>query len=88
MKHLRNADIVVAVLDGPDIDSGTAFEIGFAYSKRKCLVGIRTDPRISGSSIHSETSTINLMIEYALNHFHTELTGLKKQLEKLREGIS
>jgi nucleoside 2-deoxyribosyltransferase len=38
-------DVVVAILDGPDVDSGTAFEMGYAYALRKPAVGIRTDFR-------------------------------------------
>ena len=32
MEALSNADIVVALLTGRDVDSGTAAEIGYAYS--------------------------------------------------------
>ena len=39
------ADAVVAVLDGPDTDSGTAFEIGYAVARGKPVVGVRTDYR-------------------------------------------
>jgi len=30
---LDEASIVVAILDGPDVDSGTAIEIGYAFAK-------------------------------------------------------
>lgn len=40
MEALSNADIVVALLTGRDVDSGTAAEIGFAYSANKRLIGI------------------------------------------------
>ena len=38
-------DVVVAVLDGPDGDSGTAFEMGYARAKGKPVIGVRTDFR-------------------------------------------
>lgn len=41
------SDMLVAILDGPDSDSGTCFECGYAYSKGKKLIGIRTDLRAS-----------------------------------------
>lgn len=31
LENVRKADLVIAVLDGSDVDSGTAFEIGIAY---------------------------------------------------------
>ena len=37
---LEKADIVVALLTGRDVDSGTAAEIGHAYANKKELIGI------------------------------------------------
>ncbi len=42
---LRSADIVVACLDGPDVDSGVAFEMGYAHALGIPVVGLRTDFR-------------------------------------------
>ena len=53
------ADIVVACMDGPDPDSGTAWECGYAYAKGKPIVGYRTDFRISGDT---EGAPYNLML--------------------------
>jgi nucleoside 2-deoxyribosyltransferase len=44
-EELASADALVAVLDGPDADSGTAFEIGFAAARGVPTVGVRTDYR-------------------------------------------
>ena len=41
------ADALVAIIDGPDPDSGTAWECGYAYGK-KPVVLVRTDFRGSG----------------------------------------
>jgi nucleoside 2-deoxyribosyltransferase len=38
------ADAVVAIMDGPDPDSGTAWEVGYAYGKRPVVL-VRTDIR-------------------------------------------
>jgi len=43
--QLDVARIVIAVLDGPDVDGGTAAEIGYAFSKRKPIFGLLTDFR-------------------------------------------
>lgn len=55
------SDIIVANLDGTDVDSGTAAEIGFAFAKGKLIIGYRGDFRNSGDNIGSK---INLQIEY------------------------
>lgn len=43
--QLERATAVLAVLDGPDADSGTCFEIGFAVARGIPVVGLRTDWR-------------------------------------------
>ena len=40
MEYLEPADLVVALLTGRDVDSGTAAEIGNAYKSGKTLIGI------------------------------------------------
>ena len=39
------AEGVVAIMDGPDPDSGTAWEVGYAFAARKPIVLVRTDLR-------------------------------------------
>ena len=58
---IRACDLVVAVLDGVDVDSGTASEIGFAYGLGKLSLGLRTDSRLAGDNLGS---TVNLQVEY------------------------
>ncbi len=43
MKALKQSDIVVALLTGRDVDSGTAAEIGYAYAEEKELIGINAN---------------------------------------------
>ena len=58
---IRGADLVLAVLDGSDVDSGTASEIGFAFALGKPIWGLRGDMRWSGDNLGSR---INLQVEY------------------------
>jgi nucleoside 2-deoxyribosyltransferase len=58
---IRGADMVVAVLDGVDVDSGTASEIGFAHALGKRVYGLRTDSRLTGDNVGA---TVNLQVEY------------------------
>jgi len=39
------ADGLVAIMDGPDPDSGTCWEVGYAYGTKKPVVLVRTDFR-------------------------------------------
>lgn len=45
---LETCDLVVALLDGTQVDDGTAWEIGYACAKEIPVVGIRTDMRYGG----------------------------------------
>lgn len=56
IRGLDVADVIVAVLDGSDADSGTCWECGYAYAKGKPVVGVRTDLR------GSEDDGLNAML--------------------------
>lgn len=58
---LDKSNFVVAILDGPDVDSGTASEIGYANAKGKIIVGYRGDFRRSGEC---EGCVVNLQVQY------------------------
>ncbi|WFN34131.1 nucleoside 2-deoxyribosyltransferase [Methanogenium sp. S4BF] len=57
---LSQADLVVAVIDGADADSGTAWEMGYAYAQGIPVIAVRTDFRQAGVS-----ERVNLMLEEA-----------------------
>ena len=57
-RAIRDADIVVAIIDGADADSGTAWEMGYASARGKPVVALRTDFRKVGAFEH-----VNLMLE-------------------------
>jgi len=61
MNKLNSADIVVALLDGQDVDSGTCIELGYAHAKGKKIFGILTDFRAYCTS-DAEPHRPNLMI--------------------------
>lgn len=45
MDAIRQADYLIAILDGRAIDEGVAFEVGVAFSQNKRCVGLQTDSR-------------------------------------------
>jgi len=55
---LAESDLVVAVIDGADADSGTAWEMGYAYARGIPVISVRTDFRMAGHHEHT-----NLMLE-------------------------
>lgn len=63
-------DLVFAVLDGSDVDSGTAAEIGYAFAKAKPIIGYRGDFRLSADN---EGSVVNLQVEYFIRQSGGEI---------------
>jgi len=60
LKYLDNAKVIIALLDGSDVDSGTAVELGYAYAHRKEIFGLLTDWRRWGPD--EKVHNINNMI--------------------------
>lgn len=58
--HIDDASVVLAILDGADADSGTSWEVGYAYAKDKCILGLRTDFRETG-----DAGSLNCMLEFS-----------------------
>ena len=61
IQGLDNAWCVVAMLDGADADSGTCFEVGYAYAKGIPVIGIRTDFRAS-----ADDGYLNVMLHQSV----------------------
>src|SRR6201995_6214957 len=75
------AEVVGACLDGPDPDSGTCWELGYAYGKNKPQVVYRTDFRLFEGS-----DPINLMMSKSANHViimpMADVEGLADEIAK------
>lgn len=81
---LDRCDAVVAVLDGVDVDSGTAAEIGYALAQGKPILGYRGDVR---SAAENKELTVNLQVEYCIRRsggsIARDLTTLLQRLRAL-----
>ncbi len=77
VEGIDKSDLVVAILDGgSDVDSGTAWEIGYAWAKGIHVVGLRTDFRTLGIE-----GIVNLMIEECVVGLCTSVEELVVFLE-------
>ncbi|WP_320041353.1 nucleoside 2-deoxyribosyltransferase [uncultured Desulfobacter sp.] len=80
LKMVEKADIVLAILDGPDADSGTSVELGYAYAIKTPIIGVRTDFRIS------EDKGLNLMLSNICStliiDISSDMTGLVNSVIK------
>lgn len=58
---IDESSALFAILDGVDVDSGTAAEIGYAFGTGKRIYGLRTDFRLAGDN---HGSIVNLQVQY------------------------
>ncbi len=82
-EYLDKSDAVVALLDGTQVDDGTAWEIGYFYARRrpgKPIIGIRTDFRKAGDT---DNARVNLMIDCACDTIVTTVDDLLFEIAKL-----
>ncbi|MDW7733204.1 MAG: nucleoside 2-deoxyribosyltransferase [Methanolobus sp.] len=80
VKGIDESDIVLAVLDGgSDVDSGTAWEMGYAYAKGIPVLGLKTDFRTFG-----DEGIVNLMMEMSVKKLERDVECILKVLEDYR----
>jgi nucleoside 2-deoxyribosyltransferase len=80
LSALRRSALMVAILDGAQVDDGTAWEVGYhcaLFGRR--AIGIRTDIRKAGEA---SESIVNLMIELSCRAVVKDVPCLLAELER------
>lgn len=76
---MKESDIIVAVLDGANIDEGVAFELGFCHALQKLCIGLQTDTRrqlptgnnpMIGQSCEKIFTNIDEMVIWLMSNSH------------------
>lgn len=82
------AEVVVANMDGPDPDSGTCWECGYAYGKKPIIV-FRTDFRAGDDS---GKAPYNLMLTESattrLDLAHAEIDGIAQSIDAALQDLA
>lgn len=76
---IKTSDIVIAALDGQEVDSGTAAEIGYAAGIGKKIYGYRTDFRQTGE----KGAMVNLQVQYFIEASGGRIASSLDQLEQI-----
>jgi nucleoside 2-deoxyribosyltransferase len=79
---IDHCDGLFAILDGVDVDSGTAAEIGYAFARDKYICGLRTDFRLAGDN---PGSIVNLQVEYFIVESGGEIVKSSSEFVALAE---
>jgi nucleoside 2-deoxyribosyltransferase len=82
-RALNDCKFMVAILDGAQVDDGTAWEIGYHFAKGKKILGIRTDFRKAGEAANSK---VNAMLEFSCVEVVNSLDLLILNLKEILKG--
>jgi nucleoside 2-deoxyribosyltransferase len=66
VSEIEKCDVVLAIFDHADPDSGTSWECGYAYKTGRPVVGLRTDLRAGGDD---SERPVNLMLSMGCKEF-------------------
>jgi nucleoside 2-deoxyribosyltransferase len=81
---IDSADIVVAILDQPDPDSGTCWECGYAFKLGKPVVGVRSDIRRAGDD---PKTSVNLMLGISCARFVDVPLGKRNDVDWVATAV-
>ena len=82
---IRSSDAVVACMDGYDVDSGVAAEVGYAFALGKVVYGLRADVRPGGENA---AARVNLQVQYFVEASGGSIHGtVGELLAALRQEI-
>lgn len=69
---------ILAVLDGTDVDSGTAAEIGYAFARGRPILGYRGDRRLWADN---HGAIVNLQVEYFIRTSGGDIVNAIKDIK-------
>ncbi len=79
------SDGLFAILDGVDVDSGTAAEIGYAAARGKHICGLRTDFRLAGDN---PGSIVNLQVQFFIERSGGRIVTSPEELISLAKAYA
>ena len=87
VESINAADVIIALLDGADVDSGVAFEVGYARAMDKLVLGVRTDYRqqqSKGVNVMLANGCSDVLCHYSFNEKLDDLAGfIVERLQKI-----
>jgi len=81
---IREAQLLIAHLDGQEVDAGTAAEIGYAAALGRPCLGLRSDLRTSGEPGMAVNLQVEAFIELSGGFITSSLDELVARLAALR----
>ncbi|MCL2001377.1 MAG: nucleoside 2-deoxyribosyltransferase [Planctomycetes bacterium] len=78
---IDSSDAVLSLIDGAEVDSGVAWEMGYAYARGKPVIGVRTDFRPGAE--HG----VNIMLSRSCRYLIREFS-FQEKVEILAKGVA
>lgn len=86
LHYLESSKAVIALLDGCDVDSGTAVEVGYAYAMKKEIYGLLTDRR-KWDNTGSQVIGINNMVWGVLLQGRRIYRSVDSLIQELKKSL-
>lgn len=86
---IDGADALVAIMDGPNPDAGTAWEVGYAYGKKPIILvrtDIRTEAGTSGPYNPMLTQSATIRLDLPLAPMARVVAEILAALRRVEEG--
>lgn len=77
-KHLKEADLLIALLDGPVIDPGVAAEVGYFRALDRPVLGLYTDSRQDANPNIQKITALGDVAENQFHYLNLYVVGLIK----------
>jgi len=78
-EYLEKTDILIAVLDGVNPDSGLSAELGYFYSMNKPIIGLYTDSRQGTHGNQEKIEALDEIAESQFSYINLYTVGLVKK---------
>lgn len=80
IEGLDKSNVIIAIMEGVQVDDGTSFECGYAYAKGKQVIGIRTDFRSAGDT---DGTIVNAMLGFSSLKVYRDLEPIIEYLKSI-----
>jgi len=81
IRLIEEADVIIANMEnfrGPNVDDGTAFEIGYGFARKKIIYGYSPTAKLSYTKLHK------VFVEKIKKSYKKELTSVFKTVENFK----
>jgi len=86
-EYLEESDLMIAVLDGVNPDSGLSAELGYFYSMERPILGLYTDTRQGAHGNEEKLAALDEIAESQFSYVNLYTVGLVKLRGEILDNV-